>query len=49
MKTEKSSVRNADLNEGNDLILRTLETDGMLFQQSMCLQKKQPDNTLLVK
>ena len=47
MKAEKSSVRNADLNEGNDLILRTL--NGMLFQQSMCLQKKQPDNTLLVK
>ena len=47
MNAEKSSVRTAALNEGNDLILRTL--DGILFQQLMCLQKKQPDNTLLVK
>ena len=37
----------ADLKAGNDLILRT--TDGKLFQQSICLQKKQPDSTLLEK
>ena len=37
MKAEKSSVRNADLNEGNDLIVRT--PDGMLFQQSILLLK----------
>ena len=36
----------ADLKAGNDLTLRT--TDGKLFQQSIRLQKKQPDNTLLV-
>ena len=36
----------ADLKAGNDLTLRT--TDGKLVQQSIRLQKKQPDNTLLV-
>jgi hypothetical protein len=37
----------ADLNAGNELTLRTI--DGKLLQQSICLKKKQPVNTLLVK
>ena len=48
MKTEKSSVRIADLNEGSDLELRTL--DGICYCNSHCgYRRTQPDNSLLVK
>jgi len=40
-------LHKADLKAGNDLLLRIIV--GKLFLHSICLQKKKPDNTLLVK